>query len=197
MPSNLAACISLDNVENSSPDMPSAIADSEEAIRLLEQAVTLAAAQASPFAPRVQMSLGLAYRARAGLHLMLNELAAAEASLDQAKSALDQALAVFTPEDDPVYYAWSQVSLGTVARLRAHIAALHREQANDAAVRATANAEQIGWLQSTIAHYDACLALEARTAGNVLFQQRVLECSCRPFALEARQVLSSTLEVKP
>ena len=31
-------------------------------------------------------------------------------------------------------------------------------------------------------------ALQERTAGNVLFQQRVLECSCRPFALEARQV---------
>jgi tetratricopeptide (TPR) repeat protein len=197
VPSNLAACISLDNVENSSPDMPSAIADSEEAIRLLEQAVTLAAAQSSPFAPRVQMSLGLAYRARAGLHLMLNELDAAEAALDQAGSALDQALAAFTPEDDPVYYAWTQVSLGTVARLRAHIATIRGSQAADDGARTAAVTEQIEWLKSTIAHYDACLALEARTAGNVLFQQRVLECSCRPFALEARQVLSSTLEVKP
>ena len=38
---------------------------------------------------------------------------------------------------------------------------------------------QVGWLESAIEHYDACLALGDRTAGNVLFQQRVLACSCR------------------
>ena len=198
VPAGMEACISLANVENSSPDLPTAIADSEEAIRLLQQAVTLADAQASPFAARAQMALGLAYRSRAALHLLQGDLAGAEAPLQQAEAALNQALAAYTPEDDPVYYAWTQVSLGTVTRLRAHLAAMRRDQATaDAAARTAATAEQITWLRATIDHYDACLALRDRTAGNVLFQQRVLGCSCAPFALEARQVLSNTLEVEP
>lgn len=197
VPAGMEACISLKNVENASPDLPAAIADSEEAIRLLQQAITLADAQASPFAARAQMALGLAYRSRAALHLYQGNLAGAEAPLQQAATTLNQALAAYTPEDDPVYYAWTQVSLGTVARLAAHLAAVRRDQATDAAARAAANDEQIAWLRAAIDHYDACLALRDRTAGNVLFQQRVLGCSCEPFDLEARRVLSDTLEVNP
>jgi tetratricopeptide (TPR) repeat protein len=197
VPAGMEACISLANVENSSPDLPTAIADSEEAIRLLQQAVTLADAQASPFAARAHMVLGLAYRSRATLHLLQRDLAGAEMPLQQAETALNQALAAYTPEDDPVYYAWTQVSLGTVTRLRAHLAAVRRDLASDAAARTAANTEQIAWLRATIDHYDACLALRDRTASNVLFQQRVLGCSCEPFALEARQVLSNTQEVEP
>jgi tetratricopeptide (TPR) repeat protein len=197
VPAGMEACISLKNVENASPDLPAAIADSEEAIRLLQQAITLADAQASPFAARAQMALGLAYRSRAALHLYQGDLAGAEAPLQQAATTLNQALAAYTPEDDPVYYAWTQVSLGTVARLAAHLAALRRDQMPDAAARTAANDEQIAWLRAAIDHYDACLALRDRTAGNVLFQQRVLGCSCEPFDLEARRVLSDTLEVNP
>lgn len=196
-PTGMEGCISLANIENSSPDLPAAIADSEEAIRILQQAVTLANAEASPFAARARMALGLAYRSRAALHLLQGDLAGAETPLQQAEATLNQALAAYTPEDDPVYYAWTQVSLGTVTRLRAHLAAVRRDLTTNAAARTSANAEQITWLRATIDHYDACLALRDRTAGNVLFQQRVLGCSCEPFALEARQVLSDTLEVEP
>jgi hypothetical protein len=143
------------------------------------------------------MALGLAYRSRAALHLYQGDLAGAEAPLQQAATTLNQALAAYKPEDDPVYYAWTQVSLGTVARLAAHLAALRRDQMPDAAARTAANDEQIAWLRAAIDHYDACLALRDRTAGNVLFQQRVLGCSCEPFDLEARRVLSDTLEVNP
>lgn len=196
-PAGMEACISLENVENSSPDLAAAIADSEEAIRLLQQAVALADDQAASLAARARMALGLAYRSRAALHLLQGDLQGAAAPLQQAETALNQALAAYTPEAEPVYYAWTQVSLGTVTRLRAHLAAIHRDQATDAATRAAALAEQITWLRATIDHYNACLALRDRTAGNVLFQQRVLGCSCAPFALEAQQVLSDTLEVTP
>lgn len=197
IPDGNDGCISLENVENSSPDLPAAIADNEEALRLLQQAVTLADAQSSPFAARTRMSLGLAYRNRAVLHLLQSDPASAEAPLQQAEATLNEALTAYTPEDDPVYYAWTQVSLGTVTRLRAHLAAVRRDQATDATARTAANDEQVAWLRATIDHYDACLVLRERTAGNVLFQQRVLGCSCEPFALEARQVLSDTLEVNP
>ncbi len=197
VPAGMEQCISLANVENSSPDLPTAIADSEEAIRLLQQAVTLADAQASPLAARARMALGLAFRSRATLHLLQGDPAGAEAPLQEAEVVLEQALAAYSPKDDPVYYAWTQVSLGTVTRLRAHLAAMRRDQATDVVARTAAQDEQIAWLRATIEHYDACLALRERTAGNVLFQQRVLGCSCAPFALEARQVLSDTLEVTP
>ena len=197
VPASMEACISLANVENSSPDLPAAIADSEEAIRILQQAATLADAQASPLAARARMALGLAYRSRAALYLLQGDLDGAVAPLQKAEAALNQALAAYTLEDAPIYYAWTQVSLGTMTRLRAHLAAVRRDQAADAAERTAASAEQITWLRATIDHYDACLALRDRTAGNVLFQQRVLGCSCEPFALEARQVLSDTLEVEP
>lgn len=143
------------------------------------------------------MNLGLAYRVRATWQVVQNDFVAAEQSLTQAQAALEKALAAFTPEADPVYYAWTQVGLGTVARLRAHSAAVQRDQAQEAATRATAQQTQVAWLQTAIAHYDACNAMRERTAGNALFQQRVLACSCEPFALEARQVLSNTLEGKP
>lgn len=197
VPAGMEACISLANVENSSPDLAAAIADSEEAIRLLQQAVARAHDQAAPLAARAYMALGLAYRSRAALYLLQDDLSGAEAPLQQAESMLNQALAAYTPKDEPVYYAWTQVSLGTVTRLRAHLAAIRRDQATDATTRAAAKEEQIAWLRTTIDHYDACLALRQRTAGNVLFQQRVLDCSCAPFALEAQQVLSDTLEVTP
>lgn len=197
VPAGMEACISTANIEHSSPDLATAIADSEAAIRLLKQAVALADAKAPSFAARARMALGLAHRSRATLYLHQGNPSGAEAPLQQAEAALNQALAAYTPEDDPVYYAWTQVSLGTVTRLRAHLAALRRDQATDAAARAAATEEQIVWLRATIDHYDACLALRERTAGNVLFQQRVLGCSCEPFALEARQVLSDTQEVTP
>lgn len=196
-PAGLESCISLENIENSSPDLAAAIQDSDMAVDLLERAVRLAGEQASPFAPRARMNLGLAYRVRATWQVMQNDFDAAEESLNQAQTALEGALAAFTPADDPVYYAWTQVGLGTVARLRAHSAAVQRDQAQDAATRAAAQQTQVTWLQTAIAHYDACNAMREETAGNALFQQRVLACSCAPFALEARQVLSNTLEEKP
>lgn len=197
VPAGMEGCISLANVENSSPDLPAAIADSEEAIRLLQQAVALADEETASLAARAHMALGLAYRSRATLHLLQGDLPGAAARLEEAETALKQALAAYTPEAEPVYYAWTQVSLGTVTRLRAHLAAIRRDQATDVATRAAANAEQVAWLRATLDHYNACLALRQRTAGNVLFQQRVLGCSCAPFALEAQQVLSDTLEVTP
>ena len=197
VPAGLENCISLANIENSAADLDAAIADTETAIRHLTRAADLADAQESPFAPRAHMVLGLAYRARATWQTLQNNLDGAEATLDDAQAELDQALAGFPPEDDPVYYAWTQVGLGTVDRLRAHVAAIRRDRAQEAAARAEAQQAQVGWLESAIEHYDACLSLGDRTAGNVLFQQRVLACSCRPFALESRQVLSSTLEVNP
>ncbi len=197
VPAGLENCISLANIENSAADLDAAIADTETAIRHLTRAADLADAQESPFAPRAHMVLGLAFRARATWQTLQNNLDGAEATLDDAQAELDQALAGFPPEDDPVYYAWTQVGLGTVDRLRAHVAAIRRDRAQEAAARAEAQQAQVGWLESAIEHYDACLSLGDRTAGNVLFQQRVLACSCRPFALESRQVLSSTLEVNP
>jgi len=197
VPESLAACFSTANIENASPTLDAAIADNEEAIRLLQRAVGVAATQHSQFAPRAHLSLGLAQRGRAALWLLQGNLDEAQTALDAAASELAYALTTFTPADDPVYHAWTQVATGTVARLHAHIAAIRRDQATDADARAAANAEAIGWLNTTIEHYDACLALRERTAGNVLFQQRVLACSCEPFALEARQVLSSTMEVNP
>ncbi len=197
VPAGLEDCISLENIENSAKDLDAAIADTETAIRHLTHAAELADAQQSPFAPRAHMVLGLAYRARATWQTLQTNLASAGATLDDAQAELDQALAGFSPEDDPVYYAWTQVGLGTVDRLRAHVAAVRRDQAQAAAARAEAQQAQVGWLESAIGHYDACLSLGDRTAGNVLFQQRVLACGCRPYALEARQVLSSTLEVNP
>jgi tetratricopeptide (TPR) repeat protein len=195
VPDSLAACFSTANIENASPTLEAAIADNEEAIRLLQRAVSVAETQHSQFAPRAHLSLGLAYRGRAALWLQQGNLSEAEVALGAAEDELTHALTAFTPADDPVYHAWAQVAMGTAARLRAHIAAIRRDQATDA--RAAANAKVIDWLNTTIEHYDACLALRERTAGNVLFQQRVLACSCEPFALEARQVLSSTLEVNP
>ncbi|MFN3981447.1 MAG: CHAT domain-containing protein [Caldilinea sp.] len=197
VPDSLAACFSTANIENASPTLETAVADNEEAIRLLQRAVSVAATQHSQFAPRAHLSLGLAYRGRAALWLQQGSLSEAEAALAAAEDELKRALTAFTSSDDPVYHAWTQVAMGTVARLYAHIAAIRRDQATDADERAAANAEQINWLNTAIDHYDACLALRERTAGNALFQQRVLACSCEPFALEARQVLSSTLEVKP
>ena len=197
VPAGLEECISLANIENSAADLDAAIADTEIAIRHLARAAELADAQGSPFASRAHMVLGLAYRARATWQTLQNDLDGAGATLDAAQAELDTALAGFSPEDDPVYYAWAQVGLGTVDRLRAHVAAIRRDRTQEASARAEAEQAQVGWLESAIGHYDACLALDERTAGNVLFQQRVLACSCRPFALEARQVLSSTLEVNP
>ena len=197
VPAGLENCISLENIENSAKDLDAAIADTETAIGHLTRAVELADAQESPFAPRAHMVLGLAYRARATWQTLQNDLDGADATLADAQAELDRALAAFTPETDPVYYAWTQVGLGTVDRLRAHVAAIRRDRAEETAARAEAQQAQVGWLESALGHYDACIALSDRTAGNVLFQQRVLACSCRPFALEARQVLSSTLEVNP
>ena len=197
VPAGLENCISLENIENSAKDLDAAMADTQTAIRHLTRAAELADEQESPFAPRAHMVLGLAYRARATWQTLQNNLDDAEATLGDAQAELDKALAAFTPEADPVYYAWTQVGLGTVDRLRAHVAAIRRDRAEETAARADARQAQVGWLESALEHYDACIALSDRTAGNVLFQQRVLTCSCRPFALEARQVLSSTLEVNP
>lgn len=197
VPAGLEDCISLDNIENSAADLAAAIDDTEAAIRNLTRAVELADAQSSPFAARAHMVLGLAYRARATWQILQDDLGGADATLTTAQAALDKALSAFTPQDEAVYYAWTEVGLGTVDRLRAHVAAIRYDRAQDDAARVAARQAQLGWLESTIGHYDACLALGDRTAGNVLFQQRVLTCSCQPFALEARQVLSSTLEVNP
>jgi tetratricopeptide (TPR) repeat protein len=197
VPDGLEGCFSTANIDQSSPTLEAAIADNEEAIRLLQRAMSVAETQYLQFAPRSHLSLGLAYRGRAALWLMQGKLDEAEAAFSEAESELDRALAAFTPADNPVYHAWARVAMGTVARLRAHTAAVRRDQATDADARAAANAETIGWLNTTIEHYDACLALRDRTEGNLLFQQRVLACSCEPFALEARQVLSSTVEANP
>ena len=197
VPAGLENCISAVNIENSAQDLTAAIADTDAAIRHLARAVELADAQSSPFAPRAHMVLGLAYRARATWQTLQDDLDSAEATLAAAQAELDKAHDDFTPKDDPVYYAWTEVGLGTVDRLRAHVAAVRRDRAESAADRAAAQETQLGWLKAAIGHYDACLALSERTAGNVLFQQRVLACSCEPFALEARQVLSSTQEVRP
>jgi tetratricopeptide (TPR) repeat protein len=197
VPASLAACFSTANIDNASPTLEAAVTDNEEAIRLLQHALNIAETQHSQFAPRAHLSLGLAHRGQAALWLQQGNLEEAAAALEQAEDELDLALTAFTPADDPVYHAWAQVAMGTVARLHAHIAAIRRDEATDAEVRTAANATAIDWLNTTIEHYDACLALRERTAGNVLFQQRVLACSCEPFALEARQVLSSTVEVNP
>lgn len=197
VPESLAACFSTANIENSSPTLAAAVADSEEAIRLLQRALSIAGAQPAEYAPRAHLWLGLAQRVRATLWLLQGNLDEAEAMAATAENELAQALTAFSPAENPVYNAWTQVTIGTVTRLRAHIAAIRRDQAVDATARADANTQVIDLLNTTIDHYDACLALRERTAGNVLFQQRVLACSCEPFALEARQVLSSTLEVNP
>jgi tetratricopeptide (TPR) repeat protein len=194
---SLTACISTANIENSSPTLEAAVADSEEAIRLLQHALSIAGSQPAEYAPRAHLWLGLAQRVRATLWLLQGNMDKAETVAATAENELAQALAAFSPAENPIYHAWTQVSMGTVMRLRAHLAAIRRDQAVDATERADANTQVIDLLNTAISHYDACLALRDRTAGNVLFQQRVLACSCEPFALEARQVLSSTLEVNP
>jgi hypothetical protein len=153
--------------------------------------VALAQTQPGQLADRSLLLLGLVHRGEAVLHFLQGDIAQANLALDRAEAALQEALAKLNATDDPVYYAWVQVAMGTVARLRAHSAALRQSQAADAAARAAANAEAMQWLNVAIEHYDACLALRERTAGNVLFQRRVLGCSCEPFAQEARQTLGS------
>lgn len=187
----LQNCISLANIENASPTLAAAIEDNQRALALAQRAAALAQAQPGQFADRSLLLLGLVHRGDAALHFLQGDVAQADRALDQAEAALQEALTRLNAADDPVYYAWAQVAMGTVARLRAHSAAIRQSQANDAETRTAATAEEMRWLNAAIEHYDACLALRERTAGNALFQQRVLGCSCEPFAQEARQTLSS------
>jgi|GEM_PF-862012 len=191
VPADMEACISLANIENASPTLEAALEDNKRALELTQRAVALAQTQPGQLADRSLLLLGLVHRGEAALHFLQGDIAQANLALDRAEVVLQEALAKLNATDDPVYYAWAQVAMGTVARLRAHSAALRQSQAADAAARAAANAEAMQWLNVAIEHYDACLALRERTAGNVLFQRRVLGCSCEPFAQEARQTLSS------
>ncbi len=187
----LQNCISLANIENASPTLAAAIEDNQKALALAQRAAALAQAQPEQFADRSLLLLGLVHRGDAALHFLQGDVAQADRALDQAEAALQEALTRLNAADDPVYYAWAQVAMGTVARLRAHSAAIRQSQANDVETRTAATAEEMRWLNAAVEHYDACLALRERTAGNALFQQRVLGCSCEPFAQEARQTLSS------
>jgi hypothetical protein len=146
------------------------------------------------------MILGLAYRQEGLWQFNRSDFAAAETALTQADAELQQALAGFPREDQPVYYAWTQVDMGTVARLRAHISLQQAQEATTAQEHAqvgSLRANAVDQLQQAIGHYQACIDLRKQTAGNLIFQKRVLECSCVPFQAEARQVLSDTLEVTP
>ena len=104
------------------------------------------------------------------------------------------ALAGFSPEDDPVYYAWAQVGWARWTAY-AHVAAIRRDRTGKPSARRGEQA-QVGWLESAIGRL-RCMP----GAGQAHGRQRARSTACwrvvAALALEARQVLSSTLEVNP
>ncbi|MEZ4735337.1 MAG: hypothetical protein R3E79_50235 [Caldilineaceae bacterium] len=196
-PPEQASCVSRKNVEASDPTQAAAMAGTQRAITLLERAVALAPTSFwPPLADRARLNLGLAYRQLGVWHFNGGDLAAAEAALTQADGTLQAALAAFPSAEQPVYYAWTQVSLGTVARMRAHLTLQQAQNATGTPTAQKLRTTAVYWLEAAIDHYQQCIDLKAAVAGNPVFQKRVLACSCIPFQVEARQALSTTLEAK-
>ncbi|MCE7987815.1 MAG: hypothetical protein DYG89_42160 [Caldilinea sp. CFX5] len=194
-PPEQASCVSRKNVEASDPTQESAMAGTQQAIALLERAVTLAPTSFwPPLADRARLNLGFAYRQLGLWHFNQGNLTSAEADLTQADEILQAALTGFPPEEQPVYYAWTQVGLGTVDRLRAHLALQQAQNETAPDQQKVRRTSAVRWLETAIAHYQQCIDLKEQVAGNPVFQKRVLTCSCIPFQEEAQQVLSTTLE---
>jgi len=194
-PPEQASCVSRKNVEASDPTQEAAMVGTQQAITLLERAVALAPTSFwPPLADRARLNLGLAYRQLGIWHFNQGDLTAAEAALTQADVTLQAALAAFPPAEQSVYYAWTQVSLGTVARMRAHLSLQQAQNATGTPAAQKLRTTAVHWLEAAIDHYQQCIDLKAAVAGNPVFQKRVLACSCIPFQVEARQVLSTTLE---
>lgn len=190
-----AACTSLDHIENSSPTAEDALANIRASIEVLEEAVALAPDSDTPsLENHALMNLGLAYRLLGQALLFRGEYTDADAALENAAVQFDEALARFSPEEQPQYVGWTQVGMGVTRRLQAAIRAVEEVNAlnaGDAATAGAKKAEAIGFLQQAIAAYDVCLAQREATQGNPVFQRRILACACEPYSRDAHSALES------
>jgi len=195
-----AACITLTGVERADADLTVAIAHTEEAIAVLEQALAAAPpSDVSTLRPRIEQMLGHAYRLRGQWRFSEHDEAAAmgEAAIaaemyaqaaiefDQAETHYNVALAGFPAATQPVYHAWTLVGLGALDQLRGFLA--EREEGQAAA---------LPWYRTSLASYQACIDLRDDVQGNLVFLNRVLNCSCVYYRDVVQGIISDTVQAR-
>lgn len=198
IPPNLQVCYTNVNIENSDRSLDDAIASTLKALDDLNFAARLAPTSEWPdLQYRVQLQLGQVYRLLGQWRDYQAVLTPVDATaqraayfaqalktLDQSEQALNTALVGFPPATQPVYHAWAQMALGQVNQFR-----------GDVATRTQSPTTAVPWFKAARDHYDACIALRDQTQGNILFQDRVLNCGCIPSRVDVQAVISQTLEV--
>lgn len=201
-----AACITAPGVANADATLDEAIAHTDDAIAVLEAALAIApAGDVSTLRYRIEQALGHAYRLRGqwrfnehDLAAELGEEAVAASMYDQAQVEFDQAaqhfaaaLEGFPAATQPVYHAWTLVGMGTLDQLRAFL--VQRQAGQEAA---------LPWLKSAVGNYQACVDMRSAVQGNLVFLDKVLNCSCVYYRDAVQGIISDTVqaqsvEVKP
>lgn len=184
------ACIQSSDFSQAPADQAAALADAQEGVTWLARAAELAPRSSwTQAADYVALNQGIAYRALGQAQIFGQDYAGAGASLDRAADLFTGVLARFSGAQKPQYEGWAEAGLGSTRRLQAYLStvdAFFAQQAKDAEGEVAANAAAMQKLGDAITAFDACLALDATTAGNQVFHKNVLECSCVPYAVEAR-----------
>ena len=200
------ACYSPAAISASDPDRTTALASTQTAIGLLEQAAELAPTwHWQPYIYRVNMDLGYAYQLR-GLWELNEDFARAEKSLDAAEAQFQAALTGFPPETQAIYHARTQVGLAIVDNIRAYMSQRRRDSALDKGTATeAASAEAASYaaaattqLEGTIAHYQRCLDMgsQPQAAGSPYYLHSIVQCVCAPNQERARQTLAKLQEAE-
>lgn len=191
-----AACYSPEAIAASAPDKESAVADSHEAVALLERALEMAETwRWPPYIYRVRMDLGYAYQMRARWELE-SDTDAAERSFQAADAQFEAALEGFPAESQAIFHARTQIGLAIVDHLRAVMSQRLQGQATQAGSESEAErlqSQSVEQITDALGHYQACIDVgqSPQAAGSPFYVERILGCTCLPNQENAEQMLDA------
>ncbi len=76
--------------------------------------------------------------------------------------------------------------MAVTKRLQAHLRIVEATFAANQAEAVVQHGEAVTLLQAAVDGYQHCLDLREQAVGNAVFQQKVIQCNCVPYAAEAQ-----------
>lgn len=198
IPAGLQQCISQENLEETSPDAESALADINQAILYYEQAIAKAPDGVwPPIANVARLSLGLAYRLKGQAYAFVPDWPAAEEWLVKAGQTLASTVAPLEAEGLRQYVALAHLGQGVAYHSLSGIRFAQERPPGSATPDAEVGAQGVQLLQQAVKEYDACIDVAAQGPTDLVFQKDILDCGCKYYRGVAVEVLVSRGEPAP